>query len=111
MSYGEVTLFQEDPAMTIFFLAGSLTLGAALVFGLTEVEGMMRLLCGVATVVGSAYIWATRHRVMRVKTQKAYRAHLEADRFDELDVKQMFDALSEAKAKSMAPFDSRRSDY
>ncbi|MGH7945254.1 MAG: hypothetical protein ACREH8_06825 [Opitutaceae bacterium] len=101
-----------NSSMTVFFLVGSLTVGAALVFGLTELVGQTKLLCGAAAVLGGVYIWSVWRSVWnftRTKPMRIYEADSEAERYTETDVLELIEALSEAKAKSTPPFNSRTS--
>ena len=90
--------------MRIFFLTGSLTIGAGLAFGLTHFAGSARLLVGVAIIIGALCLWYVVRNREQTKTSYVYTAGSEADRYTELDVREIFHALSEAKARSMAPF-------
>ena len=96
--------------MRILFLVGSLTIGAALALSFTQAGFVARLVSGVAVLaIGIAMLVALRRR-NRVKPRHVYAAAYEADQFSEAEVREVFHALAEAKARSVAPFSLAKAD-
>ena len=93
--------------MRLLFLIGSLTVGAALAGGLSQFSVAARLGLGVATIAGGFYIFCA-YKCANVATQKVpFLVEKESERYTETEVSDFLHALSEAKAKSAAPFPSQ----
>ena len=91
--------------MRILFLIGSLTIGAALAGGLSEFGTAARFAFGAAAIAGAMYLYWS-YRGTPVATPRAAFVK-ESERYSESDVEDFFNKLSEAKAKSAAPFRAR----
>jgi hypothetical protein len=85
-------------------LVGSITIGAALALSLTEFAALARVLVGITFAVLGVVLWLLlRHRA-KVAARYVYTADSEAERYTVEDIREVFHALTEAKAKSAAPF-------
>jgi hypothetical protein len=93
-------------AMRFLFLIGSLTVGAALAGGISQFSVAVRLALGLAAVGGFVFIFFA-YKCASLATQKvAFVIDKESERYSEADVSEFLRALSEAKARSAAPFAS-----
>ena len=97
--------------MRIFFLVGSLTVGATLAFSLTQFDMLARAVGGASIVVGILGVWFVARRNSAVKPRFIYSASNDADEYTESDVREFFRAFSEAKARSAAPFPLPKSNH
>ena len=92
--------------MRLLFLIGSLTVGAALAGGLSQFSVAARLALGVAAIAGAIYIFCSYKGVNVAAEKTAFVIDKESERYTEAEVSEFFHALSEAKAKTAAPFPS-----
>ena len=90
--------------MRILFLIGSLTIGAALAGGLSEFGTAARFAFGAAAIAGAMYLYWSYKETPVATPRAAFVVDKESERYSESDVEDFFDKLSEAKAKSAAPF-------
>ena len=83
--------------MRFIFLIGSLTTGAALALGLTEIADFARVALGVAAVIGVAFLTWPRRRPCKVRVRGAHRVRWQTDReserYTDAEVREFFLAL------------------
>ena len=92
--------------MRLLFLIGSLTVGAALAGGLPQFSVAARVALGLAAIAGFIYIFCA-YKCSNMATEKVtFVVDKESERYSEAEVSEFLHALSEAKAKSAAPFAS-----
>ena len=95
----------------IIFSIGSLSVGAALVMGLMHVTSMLSVAIAGGMIMAALYVCYFVRRMSVRPVRVAYHADTEAERYTDADVRELFERLAEAKAKSANPFHSRYSDY
>ena len=91
------------------FSVGSLTVGASFVFGFMHVASIGRIACAAALVLGMVYVCCAIRRMGAQRVPVMYQADAEADRYTDMDIRELARGLSEAKAKSAHPFYTQRS--
>ena len=94
--------------MRLLFLIGSLTVGAALAGGLSQFGFPVRLALGVAAIAGAFYIFCACKCANVVSEKVVFIVDRDSERYTEAEVSEFLHALSEAKARSAAPFPSQR---
>ena len=85
-------------------LVGSITIGAALALSLTEFAAVARVFVGITFAALALTLWFLLRYRSKTQQQYVYTADSEADRYTVEDVREVFHALTEAKARSAAPF-------
>ena len=95
----------------VMFSIGSLTVGASFVFGFMHVDSVGRIACYAAAVLAVVYFCCVTRRMAAPRVRVVYQADAEAERYTELDVRELVRGLSEAKARSASPFYQHRSEW
>ena len=90
--------------MRTLFRAGSIIGGAYLAFALTEIAIFARLAFATAGAWCVIYVWSLHRGPATRKSVRVYSSDKEQDQYSEADVREILVALSDAKAKTAAPF-------